>query len=138
MKYFYFLVFTLILSTSSLVAQKKSSDNDTKLIINLLIDANQNIMVENKRVSFEEVSREVRKIIYAAPAFKYNGVEYRVFGDVSLNLGVIIDVEDEMFKAYNDESTSRKRYLLNIQKSKLDNPNWTSKIQNLDLKAVEL
>ncbi len=137
MKYFYFLVFTLILSTSNLVAQKNSSDNDSKLIINLLIDANQDIMVENKRVSFEEVSREVRKIIYAAPAFKYNGVEYRVFGDVSLNLGVIIDVEDEMFKAFNDESTSRKRYLLNIQKSKLDNPNWTSKIQNLDLKAIE-
>ena len=125
------------MSTSNLVAQKNSSDNDSKLIINLLIDANQDIMVENKRVSFEEVSREVRKIIYAAPAFKYNGVEYRVFGDVSLNLGVIIDVEDEMFKAYNDESTSRKRYLLNIQKSKLDNPNWTSKIQNLDLKAIE-
>jgi len=102
-----------------------------------MIDADKNIMVENKSVSFQEISAEVSKIIYAAPAFKYDGVEYRVFGDESLALGNIIDVEDEMFKAYRDENTSRKRYILNIKRSKLDNPNWTSQIHKLDLKAIE-
>lgn len=113
-----------------------AQQSESESIINVLIDADKNIMIENTKVDFDEIGGAVKNIISNRPQIATKRLVYRIFADESLKLGYIIDVEQELFKAFSD-NTRRERYLLNLSETNLDEPNWLDKLNELEIKALE-
>ncbi len=103
--------------------------------INVLVDANHNIYIQDKNVKFEEVTKEVRSIVYNISAKKYQGVVYRIYGDESLKMGNIIDLGTELIRGYDPIKV--ERYLLNLEEQEIDGSNYLEKLKKLDLKAID-
>ncbi len=55
---------------------------------------------------------------------------YRIFADKNLQLGYIMDVEEELFYTYNDDKTRRECYLLETVKLELDGAIWFEQLEN--------
>lgn len=103
--------------------------------INVLIDADHNIYVQGKVIGFEEITKEVRSIVYNISAAKYQGVVYRIYGDESLKMGNIIDVGTELIRGFDPIKV--ERYLLNLEDNGLDGSNYLEKLEKLELKAID-
>lgn len=116
-------------------AQVREAEVYPVYYIDVLIDADYNIYVQEKNIGFEEVTKEVRSIVYNIPASKYQGVVYRIFGDEKLKMGNIIDVGAELIRGFDPIKV--ERYLLNLEDNGIDGSNYLEKVEKLDLKAID-
>lgn len=121
---------------SALIEMKAQAVEENSIYyINVLIDADHNIYVQEKQIGFEEVTKEVRSIVYNIPASKYQGVVYRIYGDESLKMGNIMDMGTELIRGYDPIRV--ERYLLNLEEKKIDGSNYLEKLKKLDLKPID-
>lgn len=129
------IAFTILAIVSSNLFAQTSTKENSIFYVNVFINDQKDIYVENDLVEFENVSKAVKKRIYEHP-FKMNeNVVYRIYADKDLMLGYIMDVEQEMYAAYNNK-TRRERHLLETVEMEIDGPNWFKKLEGVkfDLK----
>lgn len=103
--------------------------------INVLIDADYNIYVQEKKTGFDEVTKEVRNIVYNIPESKFQGVIYRIYGDEKLKMGNVIDLGAELIRGFDPIKV--ERYLLNLEDNGVDGSNYLEKLEKLELKAID-
>lgn len=130
------LILTLLVLTSNQFFAQTSTKNNSTFYVDVFINKDKDIRLENGLVSFDNVGKEVKKIIYDHPYKQDETVIYRVFADENLQLGYIMDVEQKMFQAYN-QNTRRERYLLATVEMKIDGSNWHKKIEGLELDNIK-
>lgn len=111
------------------------TDDSPVYYVDVLIDTDYNIYVQEKKTGFEELTKEVRSIVYNISASKYQGVVYRIYGDKSLKMGNIIDVGAELIRGYDPIKV--ERYLLNLEDNEVDGSNYIERLKELDLKAID-
>ena len=130
----------LVLLTFALISANGISQTSAKMtstfFVNVLITANKEIRIENNLVAFEDISEEVKKIIYNHSFKLDEGIAYRIYGDKNLPLGYIMDVEQEMFEGYTNDTTWRERYLLETVEMEIDGPNWLKKLDGFKLERT--
>lgn len=126
-----FVVLILFGVFTPVLAQEKAA----VYYIDVLVDADHNIYVQENNVSFDEVTKEVRSIVYNIPVSKYEGVVYRIYADESLKMGNIIDLGTELIRGFDPIKV--ERYLLNLEKNEVDGSNYIEKLKKLDLKAID-
>lgn len=129
--YKFFLLFLIATSFSGL-AQIKTPQ---PLIINVLIDLDSNIYIEENITAKNLVGSSIQNIVKKSPAFKYEGVIYRIFADGNLQHGTIMDVDNLLIDAYKPINTKIEKYLLDTKANNLDDPKWMKQLNKLDLKA---
>ncbi|CAM4198219.1 hypothetical protein [Gillisia hiemivivida] len=134
--YKYFLLFLIMISFSGYAQNKNIAHKP--LIINILIDAEKNVYIEEYKTSNEKVIPSIQKIVNNTPSNKHEGVIYRIFADGSLQHGVIMDVDQLLLEAYQPIKTKTEKYLLDLKENDLDGPDWTKKLNKLDLKASRI
>lgn len=119
----------------SAISDARAQQEKPPLFIHVLVDADKQIYVQNRKVKFEEIAGTVKKIVYSQPASKYEGVVYRIFGDESLRLGFIMDVGNELREGFLLGRV--QRFLLKLEEKEIDGNNYIKKLEKLDLKAIE-
>ncbi|TVZ26493.1 hypothetical protein JM83_1452 [Gillisia sp. Hel_I_86] len=72
------------------------------------------------------------------PAYKYEGVAYRIFADGGLQRGTIMDVNTLLLDAYQPIETSVEKYLLATKVYNLDRSDWVKQLNKLDLSAIKV
>ena len=131
----------LVLLTFALISLNGLSQTSAKMTstfyVNVLINANKEIRVENNLVAFEDISEEVKKIIYNHSFKLDEGIAYRIYADKNLPLGYIMDVEQEMFEGYTNDKTWRERHLLETVEMDIDGSNWLKKLDGLNLERTK-
>jgi len=135
MKRLRIIITALFLMTGILTIKAQEQEVQPVYFINVLVDADHNIYVQEKKISFDEVTKEVRSIVYNISASKYQGVVYRIYGDASLKMGNIIDLGAELIRGYDPIKV--ERYLLNLQENEINGSNYIKKLERLDLKAID-
>lgn len=125
------LIFTLF--TTSIKAQQ--NDNAT-LYVEVLVDSQGRIYAQNDRVQESVLHAWVKNYIDSQPAFLYDDVVYRVYGDKTISLGVISDVVANLLKGY-DYQVRVEKYLLDVQELDLDGQNYIQKLNELDWQQKE-
>lgn len=120
-----FIVLSLFLS-NHVVAQNSNSQIEP-FYVNVFISADKTIYVETQKTEFQNIGDEVSSIIRNKPFNLDQKIVYRIFADKNLDLGLIIDVNQEMLSAYR-ENVFRERYLLNTIELNIDGQNWFNKI----------
>lgn len=125
----------LILFAGMVNVNAQEQEESPIYFVNVLVDADHNIFVQDKNIEFEEITKEVRSIVYNISASKYQGVVYRIYGDESLKMGNIIDVGTELIRGYDPIRV--ERYLLNLEEKEIDGSNYLEKLKKLDLKAID-
>ena len=125
------LLILIIFTGFTNVAQEKAP----VYYLDVLVDADHKIYIQEKNVSFDEVTKEVRSIVYNISASKYQGVVYRVYADESLKMGNIMDLGTELIRGYDPIRV--ERYLLNLEEKEIDGSNYIEKLKKLDLRAID-
>lgn len=115
------------------IAPSYSQSNET--YINLFISKDKTIYLENEKIGFDEVESKVSEIIRKMPFKLDQTIVYRIFGDENLKLGYILDVNNNMLAAY-DDNVRTNRYLLNTVQLNIDGKNWFQSIEMKNLKKV--
>src|SRR5690606_36995173 len=130
------VIFTILfLMTGILPVTAQKQEIQPVYYINVLVDADHNIYIQEKKISFDEVAKKVRGIVYNISASKYQGVVYRIYADESLKMGNIIDLGAELIRGYDPIKV--ERYLLNLERNNIDGSNYIKKVERLDLKAID-
>ena len=130
------VIFTILfLMTGILPVTAQKQEIQPVYYINVLVDSDHNIYIQEKKISFDEVAKEVRGIVYNISASKYQGVVYRIYADESLKMGNIIDLGAELIRGYDPIKV--ERYLLNLERNNIDGSNYIKKLERLDLKAID-
>ena len=129
-KNIFLLTLTLLLSCQ-IFAQKSNNEN-SEFYINVFINSSKEVFVESQKTNFSEVEKGIKKIINAHPFKLDEKIIYRIFADENLKLGYIIDVNQQMNKAF-DENIKTQRFLLNTVELNIDGKNWfeSKKIKEL-------
>lgn len=135
MKKYKFLLLILFSTSFTGFAQTKTPQ---PLIINVLLDVDSNIYIEENKTDKNSIRSNVQKIVKNSPAFKYEGVIYRIFADGNLSHGTIIDVANLLLEAYKPLNTKIEKYLLDTKANNLDDPNWVQQLNKIDLKASKI
>lgn len=128
-----FLILILFYS-NNVTAQEQDNDSD-QFTVNLFISADKTLYVETEKTSFENVKSKVSEIIRNMPFKLDQKIVYRIFGDENLDLGYIMDVNQEMLSAY-DDNVRTERYLLNTVELNIDGQNWFDRINMKNLKKI--
>ena len=126
-----FFIALFFFSIDSVISQ----ESNEPFYVNVFISADKTIYVETKQTRFQEVNLKVAEIIRNAPFKLDQRIVYRIFADKDLQLGYIIDVEQEMLSGYRDDVQMR-RYLLNTAELNIDGQNWFDAIDLKKLKAA--
>ncbi|MDG3583955.1 hypothetical protein [Galbibacter pacificus] len=126
-------VLFLIIACNGALAQS-TTKHQSVLYINVIINYEGKIKIKDNVLNLNEVQVYTRNYVRQQPAFKYNGVVYRVYADEDLELGTIMDLEQELQKAFEGK---RERYLLNTKTVTLDEPDLWNKLKTLEIKAVK-
>ena len=126
-----FLLTLSLLLSCQIFAQKGNNEN-SEFYINVFINSSKEVFVESQKTNFSEVEKGIKKIINAHPFKLDEKIIYRIFADENLKLGYIIDVNQQMNKAYN-ENIQTQRFLLNTVELNIDGKNWfeSKKIKEL-------
>lgn len=111
------------------------AQNNSPFVINVLINADKSIKIEGHSVTFEEVQEVTKSILHNRKFILDEKIIFKIYGHEDLILGYVMDVENEMAKATN-ENTTRLRYLLNTNELYLDGSEWIRKVKELNLKPV--
>ncbi|MDR5589093.1 hypothetical protein [Christiangramia sp. SM2212] len=129
-------ILILLLFVSNQVSAQNPNSESEAFFVNVFISANKTIYVETEKTAFENIENKVSKIIRNKPFKLDQKIVYRIFADENLDMGFIIDVNQEMLSAYN-ENVIRERYLLNTYKLNIDGQNWFESIDMKKLKSPE-
>jgi hypothetical protein len=126
-----FILSLSLLLSCQLFAQNSSIENP-EFYVNLFINSDKNIYVETQKTNFENIENEISLIIRNKPFKLDQKIVYRIFADENLNLGYIMDVNQEMLSAY-DDNVKTERFLLNTIELNIDGENWfeSKKIKEL-------
>lgn len=127
-------LFFILLSANNTIGQE--TDFQEPFYINLFISADKTIYVETDKTDFKEVESKVANIIRNTPFKLDQRIVYRIFADENLNLGYIMDVNQEMLTGYGDE-VQTLRYLLNTVELNIDGQNWFKSIDMQKLKKLK-
>ncbi|MDX1761032.1 MAG: hypothetical protein R3218_02635 [Christiangramia sp.] len=128
------LFFLVLLFTFCGNVSGQSRDSSDEFYVNLFISAGKNIYVETTKTEFSNIQKEVSELIRNRPFQLDQNTVFRIFADENLELGYIIDVNQEMFAA-TDEKVKTERYLLNTETLNIDGQNWFEEIDLKGLKA---
>lgn len=126
-------LFFIILSAGETISQE--IDAQEPFYINLFISADRTIFVEIEETTFKEVETKVSNIIRNTPFKLDQRIVYRIFADENLDLGYIMDVNQEMLSGYGDE-VQTLRYLLNTVEMNIDGKNWFKSIDMNKVKKI--
>jgi|SRR5690554_2948889 len=125
------LIFTLF--TTFVKAQH---NEDATLYIEVLVDSQGRIYAQNDWVQESMLHAWVKNYLNSQPAFLFNDVVYRVYGDKTISSGVISDVVVNLLKGY-DYQVRVEKYLLDVQELNLDGQNYIQKLNELDWQQKE-
>lgn len=125
------LIFLSIIG-NSVSAQDSNVKTDT-FYVNVFISAEKTVYVETEKTQYENVKNKVSELVRNKPFKIDQKIVYRICADENLDLGFIIDVNQKMLSAYNDNVIT-ERYLLNTIDLKIDGQNWFESINLKDLK----
>ena len=117
----------IFFSINNITAQEQNK-NSEKFPVNLFISADKTIYVETQKTNFENIENYISEIIRNKPFKLDQKIVYRIFADENLNLGYIMDVNQEMLSAY-DDNVKTERFLLNTIELNIDGQNWFEKIK---------
>lgn len=120
------ICFLLIAFFGKLKGQEDKPDRP--LQINIIIDADNEIMVGEKSVKLADLETATRKITNRNK--KYKDLVYKIYADETLKLGDIMDVEKKLF---NWKSANIQRYLLKVDKIPLDGQNWSEGLRKIQI-----
>lgn len=134
MKKFLLIILSIVLY-SNVFSQTKQPE-ETIFYINVFINSTKEVRVERDLVKIENISRVVKKTVYEHPFKLDERIVYRIFADKNLLLDYIMDVEDKMFRGYNN-NTQRVRYLLETVEMELDGPNWLIKFEGINFENIK-
>lgn len=132
--FLFFIFFTFF--TFNLVSAQQSKVQEDHSYVNLFISANKTVYVETEKTKFENVEKKVSEIVRNMPFKPDQKIVYRIFADENLDLGYIMDVNQEMISGYA-EDISTQRFLLNTMKLNIDGQNWFDAIDMKDLKKID-
>ena len=83
------IVLIVLLNLTTTEAQ-----NNSTFVINVLIDVNKNIKIEDLSVTFEEVQKVTKSILYKRKFILDEKIIFKIYGHEDLSLGYIMDVEN--------------------------------------------
>jgi hypothetical protein len=129
------IFFVLILLNASAIATAQNFNSS--FYIDVLIDAEENIYFEETKVGMEAVTQMTRSKVEQLKFVEGKGITYRIYGDGSLPLGVIMDVGRKMRQGFSQPGLITRRYLLETSEVPADKSNWIEQLNKLDLKAIE-
>lgn len=127
-------IIILVIAMSAWTFTSAQNDNYT---IDVLIDADKNIYFEDTAVDFNAVAQMTRSKVEALKFVEGRGITYRIFAAGNLNLGVKMDVEQQMYSGFNQPELATRRYLLQTSEIPLDKSNWVEQLNKLHLKAID-
>jgi len=113
-------------------AQDSENINDL-FYVNVFISADKSVYIESDKTEFQNIENKVSDIIRKKPFKLDQKVVYRIFADEKLKMGYLIDVDQKLLSAYN-QNVSRERFLLNTVELNIDGENW---FNSIDLKKLE-
>lgn len=129
-----FFAFLIALSTISVASAQQTNST---YYIDVLIDAEKNIYFENTKVSLDAVPQMTRSKVNELKFVEGKGITYRIFADGNLELGDIMDVEQQMRKGFSQPNLRMRRYLLKTSEIPMDKSNWIDQLNKLNLKAID-
>lgn len=112
------------------VAQDLDLDNSS--YVNLFVSADKTIYVESEKIDFENIEEKVSKIIRNKEFKVDQPIIYRIFADEKLQMGYLMDLNQELLSAYK-ENVKLERYLLNTTELNIDGKNW---FDSIDMKKI--
>lgn len=131
MKYLLLLVSVLTFQTS--IAQGTSNI----FTVDIFIDSDAQVYLENKSIDSGNIEQEMSDYVFEKNAYYDDNVLYRIYADRNLQLGLIMNINNQLIKAFHPSNTRTERYLLNAKELDVNASNWQNSVQKLNLKAVE-
>ncbi|SDR80037.1 hypothetical protein [Christiangramia echinicola] len=125
-----FLVFFVI---NSINAQ----NSEEIFTVDVYINSDMQIYLEDKLIENDNIEKEMSDHAFKNNAFYDDQVLYRIYADRKLNLGVIMNVNNQLIKAFHPSTTKTERYLLDTQELDVNESTWQNNIQKLNLKAID-
>ncbi|MFI2742133.1 hypothetical protein ACG2LH_05295 [Zhouia sp. PK063] len=125
----------LLLFTASLF----QFTNSKPFYVHILVNANKEIKIENKTVSFDKLDNAVKTILEDSTLQNNEQVIIQIYGDENLKMGYITDVQGQILKLspYKGIRFKRELYLLDTKKERLDQSGWINRVQQFHLKPVK-
>ncbi len=126
------MLLSFLISNSSL--QQESQEIFT---VDVYINADRQVYLEDKLIKANEVKKEINDYASRKKAFLEDSVLYRIYADRNLDMGFIMNINNQLIKAFHPANTRTKRFLLYSEELDVNSSNWQDQIQKLDLKALE-
>lgn len=123
----------LFLSFNKVLAQD-SDMKTSQFYLNLFISADKTIYLETEKINYQTIENKVSDIIRSQPFKLDQTTVYRIFADENIDLGYLMDVNQKMLSAFN-ENVKTERFLLNTVKLNIDGQNWFDSINLKELEA---
>ena len=115
-----------------------SAQNSEEIFtVDVYINYDMQIYLEDKLIENDNIEKEMSDHAFKHNAFYDDKVLYRIYADRKLNLGVIMNVNNQLIKAFHPSITRTERYLLDTRELDVNESTWQNNIQKLDLKAIE-
>jgi len=122
-----------IISIGNYVSAQDSDNINDLFYVNVFISADKTVYVESDKTEFQNIEDKVSDIIRNKPFKLDQKVVYRIFADEKLKMRYLIDVDQKLLSAYNQD-VKRERFLLNTVELNIDGENW---FNSIDLKKLE-
>lgn len=104
--------------------QLKAQQSNEPVQVNIIIAANNQIMVEEKPVNLLNLKSATRKIVNREK--KYEKLVYKIYADKNLKMAYIMDVEQKLFSW---KSAQIQRHLLQLDEKQLDRQNLIENVE---------
>lgn len=131
MKYLLILVSVLTFHTT------KAQNADKVFTVDVFINSKAQIYLEDKAIESDNIEQEMSDYAFKNNAFYDDNVLYRIYADRNLHLGLIMNVNNQLIKAFHPSNTRTERYLLETNELDVSPSNWQNSVRKLNLKAVE-
>ncbi len=128
----FILLFTLF-SLSTTIAQ----ETEDVFTVDVFIDSGAQVYLEDTPIQADNIEQEMSDHAFKNNAFNEDEVLYRIYADRNLDLGIIMNVNNQLIKAFHPSNTRTKRYLLDTNELDVNASNWQNSVRKLDLKALE-
>jgi hypothetical protein len=128
------LLLVLTLITCCQVFAQNDNSLKSEFYINVFINADKDVFVESQKTDYSKVTTETKEILNNHPFKLDETIIFRIFADESLDLGYIMDVNQQMIKA-SSENFKTQRHLLNAVQLNIDGENWFESKKIKELKA---
>lgn len=129
----YILILLSFLVSNSPLQQ----ESEEIFTVDVYINADRQVYLEDKLIKANEVEKEMSDYASRKKAFLEDSVLYRIYADRNLDMGFIMDINNQLISAFHPANTRTKRFLLYSEELDVNSTNWQHQIQKLDLKAIE-